>query len=55
MPQLIPTPWFYILVFSWMVFTAILPTKVMAHKFNNEPNPQTTEKPLPLPWNWSWH
>nr|WNH22808.1 ATP synthase F0 subunit 8 [Uroconger syringinus] len=54
MPQLNPTPWFAILIFSWLVFLIIIPTKIMNHKFNNEPNTQTTKTPLE-PWNWPWH
>nr|YP_010036066.1 ATP synthase F0 subunit 8 [Parambassis ranga]QEH58531.1 ATP synthase F0 subunit 8 [Parambassis lala]QQW26861.1 ATP synthase F0 subunit 8 [Parambassis lala] len=55
MPQLNPAPWFGILVFSWLVFLLILPTKVLAHKFLNDPTPQSTEKPQTEPWNWTWH
>nr|NP_110508.1 ATP synthase F0 subunit 8 [Anguilla japonica]ALI16067.1 ATP synthase F0 subunit 8 [Anguilla japonica]AZQ08889.1 ATP synthase F0 subunit 8 [Anguilla japonica]BAB39716.1 ATPase subunit 8 [Anguilla japonica] len=55
MPQLNPAPWFTILVFSWAVFLAILPTKVMAHTFNNEPNLQTAKKPKTDSWNWPWY
>nr|YP_010960617.1 ATP synthase F0 subunit 8 [Uroconger lepturus]WNH38059.1 ATP synthase F0 subunit 8 [Uroconger lepturus] len=55
MPQLNPTPWLAILIFSWLVFLTIIPTKIMAHKFNNEPNPQTTKTPQLEPWSWPWH
>nr|WNH19661.1 ATP synthase F0 subunit 8 [Derichthys serpentinus] len=55
MPQLNPAPWFAILVFSWIVFLTIVPTKVMGHIFNNEPNPKTAEKPKQGPWNWPWY
>nr|WNH20195.1 ATP synthase F0 subunit 8 [Brachysomophis henshawi] len=55
MPQLNPAPWFMILVFSWMVFLAIIPTKIMGHIFNNDPNPQTTKKPQLSPWAWPWY
>nr|WNH19987.1 ATP synthase F0 subunit 8 [Gymnothorax melatremus] len=55
MPQLNPNPWFMILVFSWLVFLLIAPTKVMSHTFNNEPNPQTTKDTTTNPWNWPWH
>nr|BBH37360.1 ATPase subunit 8 [Uropterygius concolor]BBH37373.1 ATPase subunit 8 [Uropterygius concolor] len=55
MPQLNPSPWFVILVFSWLVFLLIAPTKVMAHTFTNDPN-QTTKKSIKTnPWNWPWH
>nr|WNH37530.1 ATP synthase F0 subunit 8 [Callechelys catostoma] len=55
MPQLNPTPWFMILVFSWIVFLTIVPIKVMGHVFNNELNSQTTKKPQPNPWTWPWY
>nr|YP_003345402.1 ATP synthase F0 subunit 8 [Ariosoma shiroanago]BAI53410.1 ATPase subunit 8 [Ariosoma shiroanago] len=55
MPQLNPAPWFVIMVFSWIVFLTILPTKVLAHHFINNPNPKTTKKPKKEPWNWTWH
>nr|YP_010956709.1 ATP synthase F0 subunit 8 [Xenoconger fryeri]WMY89802.1 ATP synthase F0 subunit 8 [Xenoconger fryeri] len=54
MPQLNPAPWFMILLFSWLIFLAIIPTKVMAHTFNNEPNLQATKKPKTAPWDWPW-
>nr|AAX77268.1 ATPase 8 [Cottus cf. cognatus UAIC 11746.01] len=54
MPQLNPTPWFAILVFSWLVFLVIIPPKVMAHTFPNEPTLQSAEKPKTEPWTWPW-
>nr|YP_009110307.1 ATP synthase F0 subunit 8 [Choerodon schoenleinii]AIX11439.1 ATP synthase subunit 8 [Choerodon schoenleinii]AWW89568.1 ATP synthase F0 subunit 8 [Choerodon schoenleinii] len=54
MPQLNPAPWFAILVFTWLVFLTILPRKVLAHSFTNEPTAQSTEKPKTEPWNWPW-
>nr|ALD51162.1 ATP synthase F0 subunit 8 [Sander canadensis]ALD51175.1 ATP synthase F0 subunit 8 [Sander canadensis]QBY36370.1 ATP synthase F0 subunit 8 [Sander canadensis] len=55
MPQLNPAPWFAILVFTWLVFLTIIPTKVMAHTYPNEPTTQSTEKSRKEPWTWSWH
>nr|BAD89193.1 ATPase subunits 8 [Chirocentrus dorab]BBF17081.1 ATPase subunit 8 [Chirocentrus dorab]BBU25492.1 ATPase subunit 8 [Chirocentrus dorab] len=55
MPQLDPSPWFAILVFSWAIFLMILPPKVLAHQFNNEPTLKSTEAAKPEPWMWSWH
>nr|YP_009387960.1 ATP synthase F0 subunit 8 [Dussumieria elopsoides]BAX73586.1 ATPase subunit 8 [Dussumieria elopsoides] len=54
MPQLNPAPWFLILVFSWIVFLTVLPPKVMAHEFNNEPTTMGAQKSKPNLWNWSW-
>nr|BBH37334.1 ATPase subunit 8 [Pisodonophis cancrivorus] len=55
MPQLNPTPWFAILVFSWLVFLAFIPTKIMGHTFNNEPNPLATTNPQLNAWAWPWY
>nr|BBF17068.1 ATPase subunit 8 [Ilisha sirishai] len=55
MPQLNPAPWFLILVFSWLIFLTVLPPKVLAHNFNNEPTTTNTEKSKPEPWNWPWY
>nr|WMN14138.1 ATP synthase F0 subunit 8 [Diplophos taenia]BBG74400.1 ATPase subunits 8 [Diplophos taenia] len=54
MPQLNPSPWFAILLFSWLVFLIILPPKVLAHTFPGEPT-LGTEKTKTEPWNWPWH
>nr|BAI77213.1 ATPase subunit 8 [Bertella idiomorpha] len=55
MPQLNPEPWFTILVFSWLIFLTILPPKVLAHTFPNEPDPRATETSKAQHWAWSWH
>nr|YP_009695619.1 ATP synthase subunit 8 [Halicampus grayi]AHN07336.1 ATP synthase F0 subunit 8 [Corythoichthys flavofasciatus]QEJ81994.1 ATP synthase subunit 8 [Halicampus grayi] len=55
MPQLNPHPWFAILLFTWLVFTIVIPPKVMSHKFPNEPNIQSTKTPKVNPWTWKWH
>nr|WNH24022.1 ATP synthase F0 subunit 8 [Stomias affinis] len=55
MPQLNPAPWFAILVFAWLVFLIIIPPKVLAHTFPNEPAPLSTDKTKTEPWNWPWH
>nr|AAP75157.1 ATP synthase 8 [Amphiprion allardi]AAP75159.1 ATP synthase 8 [Amphiprion allardi] len=55
MPQLNPAPWFAILVFSWLVFLTVIPPKVLAHIFSNEPTHQSTEKPKTDSWTWPWH
>nr|BBH36919.1 ATPase subunit 8 [Callogobius okinawae] len=54
MPQLDPSPWFAILVFSWLVFLIIVLPKMMAHTFPNNPAPQTTQTPKTEPWPWPW-
>nr|YP_010335529.1 ATP synthase F0 subunit 8 [Leiognathus brevirostris]UNI91568.1 ATP subunit 8 [Leiognathus brevirostris]BAQ20829.1 ATPase subunit 8 [Nuchequula nuchalis] len=58
MPQLNPSPWLSILVFSWLVFLTILPLKVTAHIYPNEPAPQTAQTTDTLKtesWTWPWH
>nr|YP_009309707.1 ATP synthase F0 subunit 8 [Mikrogeophagus ramirezi]ALF63209.1 ATP synthase F0 subunit 8 [Mikrogeophagus ramirezi] len=55
MPQLNPSPWFLIMIFSWMVFLTIIPPKVLAHSFSNEPAPLNTESSKTEPWAWPWH
>nr|WNH37002.1 ATP synthase F0 subunit 8 [Erotelis smaragdus] len=55
MPQLNPAPWLMILLFSWLIFLTILPTKIMAHTFPNEPALQSTQVPKTEPWFWPWH
>nr|YP_008815326.1 ATP synthase F0 subunit 8 [Prionace glauca]AGW45859.1 ATP synthase F0 subunit 8 [Prionace glauca]QTJ25364.1 ATP synthase F0 subunit 8 [Prionace glauca]WNH19765.1 ATP synthase F0 subunit 8 [Prionace glauca] len=54
MPQLNPSPWFLILLFSWIIFLTILPNKITNHLFNSNPTLKSTEKPKPNPWNWPW-
>nr|AAP75467.1 ATP synthase 8 [Pomachromis fuscidorsalis]QUJ18415.1 ATP synthase protein 8 [Pomachromis fuscidorsalis] len=54
MPQLNPTPWFAIMVFSWVVFLAIIPPKILAHTYPNEPAHQSSEKMMMEPWAWPW-
>nr|YP_010956618.1 ATP synthase F0 subunit 8 [Gastropsetta frontalis]WMY89711.1 ATP synthase F0 subunit 8 [Gastropsetta frontalis] len=55
MPQLNPAPWFMILVFSWAVFLTIIPPKILAHAFPNEPTSQSTQKLKAEAWNWPWY
>nr|WNH20182.1 ATP synthase F0 subunit 8 [Plectranthias winniensis] len=55
MPQLNPAPWFAILVFTWLVFLIVLPSKITAHKFPNEPSRQTPRMLKTEPWTWPWH
>nr|AIE46064.1 ATPase subunit 8 [Steatogenys elegans] len=54
MPRLNPAPWVATLLFSWLVFLTILPPKVQAHTYFNEPSPTNVEKPKTEPWTWPW-
>nr|WHU29523.1 ATP synthase F0 subunit 8 [Elassoma zonatum] len=55
MPQLNPAPWLMILIFSWFVFLTLIPPKVLAHTYPNEPFPRDTKTFETKPWNWPWH
>nr|ACS35088.1 ATP synthase subunit 8 [Henicorhynchus siamensis] len=54
MPQLNPNPWFLILVFSWLIFLTIIPTKVLNHTSPNEPAPMNIKEHKTNSWNWPW-
>nr|ACS35148.1 ATP synthase subunit 8 [Henicorhynchus siamensis] len=54
MPQLNPNPWFLILVFSWLIFLTIIPTKVLNHTSPNEPATMNIEEHKTNSWNWPW-
>nr|QUO98650.1 ATP synthase subunit 8 [Oryzias uwai] len=54
MPQLNPAPWFTVLVFTWLVFLIVIPQKVLAHKFPNEPASQNVQKTKSEFWPWPW-
>nr|BAU45810.1 ATPase subunit 8 [Acanthocobitis sp. CBM-ZF-12678] len=54
MPQLNPAPWFAILVFSWLVFLTIIPTKVMNHISPNDPAILDSKKHKTESWDWPW-
>nr|BAK42061.1 ATPase subunit 8 [Crenuchus spilurus] len=55
MPQLNPAPWLTILIFSWLIFVLIIPTKIMKHMFINEITSTDVKKSKIMPWNWPWH
>nr|AAP41229.1 ATPase subunit 8 [Strongylura marina] len=55
MPQLNPTPWFAILLLTWLVFLIIIPPKIMTHIFPNDPNTQSMENTKTETWTWPWH
>nr|WNH36989.1 ATP synthase F0 subunit 8 [Bairdiella chrysoura] len=54
MPQLNPSPWLAIMLFTWMVFLIVIPPKIMAHLLPNQPASQNPEKPISTTWNWPW-
>uniref|UniRef100_UPI0030FEA226 ATP synthase F0 subunit 8 n=1 Tax=Paralonchurus brasiliensis TaxID=1154682 RepID=UPI0030FEA226 len=54
MPQLNPSPWLAIMVFSWMMFLIIVPPKILAHIFPNEPASRSMEESQTGSWSWPW-
>nr|ACN11787.1 ATP synthase subunit 8 [Cephalocassis melanochir] len=55
MPQLNPTPWLAILVFSWLVFLTVIPPKILNHTFTNDITTLSTKDLQSDTWNWPWH
>nr|YP_009990481.1 ATP synthase F0 subunit 8 [Gobiusculus flavescens]QNM99718.1 ATP synthase F0 subunit 8 [Gobiusculus flavescens] len=54
MPQLNPSPWFAIFMFSWLIFLTIVVPKVLNHTFPNEPTLQSAQTPKTDSWTWPW-
>nr|ABO38890.1 ATPase subunit 8 [Amphiarius rugispinis] len=54
MPQLNPTPWLAILVFSWLIFLTVIPPKILNHTFTNDIT-SNTKNLKSTPWNWLWY
>nr|YP_009572113.1 ATP synthase F0 subunit 8 [Johnius borneensis]QBI38037.1 ATP synthase F0 subunit 8 [Johnius borneensis] len=54
MPQLNPSPWLAIMLFSWMTFLIIVLPKIMAHLHPNEPVLRDSGKFETGIWNWPW-
>nr|QUJ18296.1 ATP synthase protein 8 [Chromis nigrura] len=55
MPQLNPSPWFYIMVLGWTAFLLCVPHKVIAFSYctdSSTPTLDEQEKPI---WIWPWH
>nr|WNH21573.1 ATP synthase F0 subunit 8 [Malacoctenus triangulatus] len=55
MPQLNPAPWLAILVFSWLIFAVVIPPKVLAHVFPNNPGAVDSKSTKTDAWTWPWH
>nr|YP_010947490.1 ATP synthase F0 subunit 8 [Parupeneus cyclostomus]WGO62603.1 ATP synthase F0 subunit 8 [Parupeneus cyclostomus]WNH20169.1 ATP synthase F0 subunit 8 [Parupeneus cyclostomus]WSP03254.1 ATP synthase F0 subunit 8 [Parupeneus cyclostomus] len=53
MPQLNPSPWLPLILFSWFILLTIAPIKVLAHTLPAEPTPQDAKTLGEDPWNWS--
>nr|AWG47143.1 ATP synthase F0 subunit 8 [Anomaloglossus surinamensis] len=53
MPQLDPSPWFFILLTSWTVFLIFSTLKTSKYTFLNDPfslHHKDSNKPWPWPW-----
>nr|YP_010127188.1 ATP synthase F0 subunit 8 [Quasipaa exilispinosa]AGU46637.1 ATP synthase F0 subunit 8 [Quasipaa exilispinosa]QPO07314.1 ATP synthase F0 subunit 8 [Quasipaa exilispinosa] len=53
MPQLLPSPWFFIFVFTWFIFISLAPQKILSHSFLNEPTLKFA-KTTKHTWTWLW-
>nr|YP_010386988.1 ATP synthase F0 subunit 8 [Eutropis multifasciata]QXG82715.1 ATP synthase F0 subunit 8 [Eutropis multifasciata]UPO66919.1 ATP synthase F0 subunit 8 [Eutropis multifasciata]UZC57559.1 ATP synthase F0 subunit 8 [Eutropis multifasciata]UZC57572.1 ATP synthase F0 subunit 8 [Eutropis multifasciata] len=54
MPQLNPSPWFLILLLSWMTLLMMFKTKALSIAQENTPVPPTTTKQQTTSWTWPW-
>nr|AAM98445.1 ATPase subunit 8 [Myiarchus oberi]AAM98447.1 ATPase subunit 8 [Myiarchus oberi]AAM98449.1 ATPase subunit 8 [Myiarchus oberi]AAM98451.1 ATPase subunit 8 [Myiarchus oberi]AAM98453.1 ATPase subunit 8 [Myiarchus oberi] len=54
MPQLNPTPWFFIMLTSWLIFSFILQPKILLFISTNLPSNKTPSTMKTSPWNWPW-
>nr|QOJ45055.1 ATP synthase F0 subunit 8 [Allobates masniger] len=53
MPQLAPSPWFYILLSSWVTLLFFATTKTSKFTFLNDPA-NLPLKNTQTPWSWPW-
>nr|AGZ18955.1 ATP synthase F0 subunit 8 [Epicrionops cf. marmoratus UMMZ 190478] len=53
MPQLNPAPWLTIMLFSWVIFLTIIPTKVIKHAQASNVT-SAPEHKHHAPWTWPW-
>nr|QHH24373.1 ATP synthase F0 subunit 8 [Locustella castanea] len=54
MPQLNPTPWFFIMIISWLTFSLIIQPKLLSFVSANPPSNKTETTPDTTPWTWPW-
>nr|AAL92749.1 ATPase subunit 8 [Elaenia flavogaster] len=54
MPQLNPTPWFFIMLASWFTFSFILQPKILLFTSTNQPSNKALSPMKISPWNWPW-
>nr|YP_009573137.1 ATP synthase F0 subunit 8 [Pseudis tocantins]QBF44120.1 ATP synthase F0 subunit 8 [Pseudis tocantins] len=53
MPQLDPSPWFLILIVSWLTLVIFMPIKTAKYQQLNDPTPKL-HKGLAKSWHWPW-
>nr|QWS05653.1 ATP synthase F0 subunit 8 [Melanocharis striativentris] len=54
MPQLNPSPWFFIMLTSWLTYSLIIQPKILTFLTMNPPSNKTTTTPSTNPWIWPW-
>nr|QNS38238.1 ATP synthase F0 subunit 8 [Sterrhoptilus dennistouni] len=54
MPQLNPSPWFFIMLTSWMTYSLIIQPKLLSFVTSNPPSNKTTTITDTTPWTWPW-
>nr|AYW04009.1 ATP synthase F0 subunit 8 [Anomaloglossus baeobatrachus] len=53
MPQLDPSPWFFVLFSSWAIFLIFSTLKISKFTFLNDPS-TSSRKDVNKPWTWPW-
>nr|YP_010956332.1 ATP synthase F0 subunit 8 [Coryphaenoides armatus]WMY89425.1 ATP synthase F0 subunit 8 [Coryphaenoides armatus] len=55
MPQLNPSPWFMIFVYTWAIFLLLVVPILLSSATPNEPVMQSAPSSKTCPWAWPWH
>nr|YP_007374629.1 ATP synthase F0 subunit 8 [Microcaecilia sp. PZ-2009]ACS37122.1 ATP synthase F0 subunit 8 [Microcaecilia sp. PZ-2009] len=53
MPQLIPNPWFLIMILSWTIILTIMVSKIISHETTNITTQKSDHKQHNS-WTWPW-
>nr|YP_009538224.1 ATP synthase F0 subunit 8 [Prodotiscus insignis]AYN73730.1 ATP synthase F0 subunit 8 [Prodotiscus insignis] len=54
MPQLNPTPWFFIMLLSWLSFSLLIQPKLITFTCTNLPSNKAKTITKTSPWTWPW-
>nr|YP_009943891.1 ATP synthase F0 subunit 8 [Sakesphorus luctuosus]QOD95722.1 ATP synthase F0 subunit 8 [Sakesphorus luctuosus] len=54
MPQLNPSPWFFIMLISWLAFSLVMQPKLLSFMSTNPPSNKATHITKTPSWNWPW-